>query len=222
MIPMLLWRCPFCHKDDALSYKRLWLRDGELACAECGTVWTVQRVIGSDFLLTVRRGEPSVEGMTKPLAAWYDLMKSSFKLMPKEDPPMPLSFGEEFYLRARRSELWVEQDSPLLQQWEKEEPPCERAGALGLSFMSPWDRGQFSLTSERGLWEGQRGSLLFWLTKVNAAYAEKHRFLCLQYGIRIYKIRFEEESVLKWLSYIALVAERIERIHQHRISLSNY
>jgi hypothetical protein len=88
--------------------------------------------------------------------------------------------------------------------------------------MQRWDQGELSLTSERCVWEGRRGTLVFRLANVHAVYAEKHRFVCLQYGMRIYKWRFTQESNLKWLTYIALISEKIEQRDQHRISFSNY
>jgi hypothetical protein len=64
--------------------------------------------------------------------------------------------------------------------------------------------------------------LSFWLTKVNSVHTEVTWYLGMLYGLRLYKFRFREESILKWLTYIALEAKRIERTHQHQISLSNY
>jgi hypothetical protein len=47
-------------------------------------------------------------------------------------------------------------------------------------------------------------------------------YLGLLYGLCLYKFSFDEESILKWLTYIALAAKRIQDVYQHRIAVSNY
>lgn len=219
---MLLWRCPLCHVDDALKHKAHWFRKEEVECTYCGTAWEVRRVIGDDFFLIVVHGEPSMVGQRRPLAEWYDLMKASLSLVARKDSSLHLEPGEELYVQGRQAQLFLEEDNPLYGSWAKEEAPWEKEGDLGQSFLKRCDRGRLSLTSQRFVWRGERRMLTFWLKKVNSAYTEVHRYFSLLYGLRIYKFRFQEESILKWLTYTALVARRIEQVYHHRISLSNY
>jgi len=222
MIPTLLWQCPLCHTDDALAHKVYWLRRDEVRCTRCGTVWVVQRVIGSDYLLTVTQGTPEQIGWQQPLAAWYDLMKAGLKLSPKEPSPLNLEPGEEIYMQSRGARLFAEEDSRLFQQWSETEAPAQKDGAIGLSFMRPWDRGRLILSSERLIWLGERGTLHFQLGRVNSVHTEVTWYLGLLYGLCLYKFRFDEESILKWLTYIALAAKRIDEVYHHRITTSNY
>jgi len=222
MISTLLWQCPLCHVDDALRHKTKWFRPDEVRCTQCGTVWEVQRVIGDDYLLKVIHGEPSTIGEQRPLAEWYDLMKAGLRLVAREDPSLRLEPGEELYVQSRQAELLAEEDSPLFGRWGEGEAPWQKEGDLGLSFMKRWDTGRLSLTSERLIWTGDRGTLTFRLKKVISVHTEVTFFLGLLYGLRLYKFRFREESILKWLTYIALTARRIEEVYHHRISVSNY
>jgi hypothetical protein len=221
MIPTLLWQCPLCHTDDALVHKVYWFRADEVRCKHCETVWVVQRVIGSDYLLTVTQGVPEKIGWQQPLAAWYDLMKAGLKLSPQE-PPLDLEPGEEIYVWSRGARLFVEEDSRLFHQWSEMEAPSQKEGALGLSFMRPCDRGRLFLTSERLIWLGEHSTLHFSLRRVNSVHTEVTWYLGLLYGLCLYKFSFDEESILKWLTYIALAAKRIQDVYQHRIAVSNY
>jgi hypothetical protein len=222
MIPTLLWQCPVCHCDDALRQRSHWRRPAEVWCTHCGTAWELRRVIGDDYRLTVIRGKPSMLGRQQPLAAWYDLMKAGVRLLPKENRALRLEAGEEVYVESQGAELLVEDGNPLFAPWDKEEAPSQKDGDLGFSFMKRWDRGQLFLTSERLLWHGRKGQLTFWLRRVNSVHTEVTWFFGVLYGLCSYKFGFHGESILKWLTYTALVAKRIEERYQHRISVSNY
>jgi hypothetical protein len=222
MIPTLLWQCPLCHCDNALRHQRHWWRPDEVWCTRCGTAWELRRIIGDDYLLTVIRGEPCTLGRQHPLGTWYDLMKAGVRLLPKETGALPLEDGEEVYVESREAELFVEDESPLFTRADKEEAPSRKEGDLGLSFMRRWDRGKLVLTNERLLWNGRRGQLTFWLKRVNSVHTEVTWYFGVLYGLCLYKFRFREESVLKWLTYTALAGKRIEQRYQHCISVSNY
>jgi hypothetical protein len=222
MIPTLLWQCPLCHVDDALRHRRHWFRPDEVNCRHCRTMWEVQRVIGNDYLLTIVRGETELIGCQRPLAEWYDVMKAGLQLVPHHEPSLSLGSQEALYVKSRQAELLAEEDSPLFSGWDQEEAPCHQEGHLGLSFKRAWDAGILYLTSERLIWTGLRGTLSFWLKRMNSVHTEVTWFLGLLYGLRLYKFRFREESILKWLTYIALAAKRMDEVYRHRISFSNY
>jgi hypothetical protein len=222
MIPTLLWQCPVCHCDNALRQQSRWWHPDEVWCTRCGTAWELERVIGNDYRLTVIRGESSTLGSQQPLAAWYDLMKAGVRLQPREKGSLRLEAGEEVYVESREAELIVEDDNPLLARWDEGEAPSQKEGDLGLSFTKRWDRGQLFLTSERLLWTGRKGQLTFWLRRVNSVHTEVTWFFGVLYGLCSYKFKFHDESILKWLTYTALTAKRIEQRYQHRIAVSNY
>jgi hypothetical protein len=222
MIPTLLWRCPLCHTDDALQHEGHWFRPDEVHCTRCGTVWEVHRVIGHDYLLRVIAGDSAHMGWQQPLAAWYDLMKAGLTLAPRPAPTLQLADGEEVYVQSRAAELLVEAQSPLRREWREGEAPTQRPGDIGLALMKRCDRGCLWLTNERLIWKGARGTLDFSLRRLNSVHTEVTWYLGLLYGLCLYKFRFREESILKWLTYIGLVAQRIERVYQHRIAVSNY
>ena len=219
---MLLWQCPHCHVDDALAHKIPWFKPEEVRCTRCTTTWEVQRVIGNDYLLKVTRGAPAILGQERPLAEWYDLMKAGLRLVARQDASVKLPAGEELYVRSREARLSMEADNPLLRRWDEEEAPSEKEGDLGLTFMRKCDRGRLSLTSERFIWAGNRMALTFRLQKVNSVHADLSLFFGMLYGLRLYRFQFDKESSLKWLTYTALVATRVQRAHGDQISLSNY
>ncbi|HXH09415.1 MAG TPA: hypothetical protein VNP04_06610 [Alphaproteobacteria bacterium] len=222
MIPTLLWQCPICHTDDALRHTIHWFRPDEVRCNACATIWEVQRVIGDDYRLKVVAGESTWLGQQRPLAEWYDLMKAGIQLVARQAPCLRLQAGEEVYVQSRQALLLAEQDSLLFSRWVETEAPRQRQGDLGLSFMKKCDTGTLSLTNERLIWTGARWTLSFRLTKVTSVHTEITWYLGLLYGLCLYKFQFDEESILKWLTYIGYAAKRIEERYQHHISLSNY
>lgn len=219
-IPTLLWQCPVCHRDEALRHQTPWRRPAAVQCRHCGTVWVVERFRDDDYHLKVVQGDQTLLGQERPLAAWYDLMKAGLRLVAQEDPAVSLDAGEELYVRSREAWLEVERDNPLFHHWDGEDAPREQA--RNLSLMKRWDRGRLFLTSERFIWVGNRGRLNFRLTRLNSAYTQTILFFGFLYGLRRYRFRFREDSLLKWLTSTALVARRVEQVYGHRISTTNH
>jgi hypothetical protein len=222
MIPTLLWQCPLCHVDDALRHQTHWFRRDKVWCRQCGAIWEVRRVIGDDYVLTVTRGARGAVGQERPLAEWYELMKAGIRLAAQETSTHRLEAGESVYLQSQRAALFAEEDNPLFVGWDEEEAPWRKSTDIGLSFMKRWDQGRLLLTSERLIWEGSRQRLTFRLRKLNSMHTEVTWYLGLLYGLYRYKFRFHQESILKWLTYSASVAGRIEQVQQHRIAFSNF
>ncbi len=221
-IPSLLWQCPICHEDEALYHRTPWSKPAEVQCRHCGTGWVVERFRDDDYHLKVVQGNPTTLGQERSLAAWYDVMKAGLRLVPQEDPAVALDAGEELYLRSREAWLEVEADNPLFRHWDGEDAPREQASNLGPSLMTRWDRGRLFLTSERFIWVGRRGRLNFPLTKLHSTHLQTILFFGFLYGVRRYRFSFRGDSLLRWLTYTALVAQRVEQIHGHRISTTNY
>jgi hypothetical protein len=222
VIPILLWQCPLCHIDDALSYQRFWFRPDEMRCRQCETVWEVKRVIGNDYRLKVVHGEPAILSRERPLAEWYDLMKGGLRLVAKAEDGVALRSGEELYVQSGRVELLAEMGSLLFTSWDEEEAPWQKEGSLGFSVMKKYEVGRLALTSERLIWSAERRTLTFQLRRIMSVHTEVTWYLGVLYGLCRYKFRFREESILKWLTYIALAARRVDQVYHHKISCSNF
>jgi len=210
MIPVLLWRCPICGTDDALRQRRGWWKPDRLWCVNCHVTWEVRRVIYGDYQLRVIEGEASLLGEEAPLAQWYDRMKAGLKLVPLQDPSMDLEKDEVLWVRSKRVKLL--QEVPV----SVESP--------GLYFRNrKVGTGQLFLTSERLIWRDGGRLHPFWLRRLNAVWTVVDVRLVIQYDVsEVFKFRFLEESLLKWLTYIALAARRIEEVYGHKIALSTY
>jgi hypothetical protein len=221
-IPTLLWQCPFCRKDEALRHREPWSRPATVQCFHCGTVWVVERFRDEDFHLKVVQGDPMVLGQERPLAEWYDMMKSGLRLVAQEDPAVDLAAGEDLYVSSREAWLDVEDDNPLLRRWDGDEAPWDKASIGNRAFMKRWDRGRLFLTSERFIWVGNRGRLTFRLSRLNSAHTQTILFFGFLYGLRSYRVRFRQDSLLKWLTYTALAGRRTEQMRGHAIGTSNY
>lgn len=222
-LPSLLWQCPLCHRDEALSHQMGWREPAQVRCRYCGTVWVVERFRDDDYHLRVVQGDPAVLGQQRPLAAWYDLMKSGLRLVAQEDAAVGLGAGEELYVRSGEAWLEVEPDNPLLHQWDGENAPWDQpARSQAETLMKRCDRGRLFLTSKRFIWVGKRGRLTFSLTRLKSAHLHTILFFGFLYGLRRYRFAFREDSLLKWLTYTALVARRVEQNEGHHIGTTNY
>jgi hypothetical protein len=170
----------------------------------------VHRRFEGDYQLRVTEGSPPFLGAEAPLAQWYDQMKASLILTPTQDPAINLHPGEILWVKSKPAKLL--KDVTALQ------------ATPGILFRNKkLGKGQLFLTSERLIWTGTETLPDFWLRKLIAAWTVRNRFFAIQYeGLEIFKFRFLEESILKWLTYLALVAQQIKQTHGHTISLSNY
>lgn len=210
MIPVLLWRCPICRTDDALRHRLGWWTPDRLWCTRCRAAWEVRRVPYGDYQLRVIEGDAAVRGQEAPLAEWYDRMKAGLTLVPIHDPSLDLEPEEIVWARSKRVKLL-------------QEIPLSPGGLRSYFSNKPLGTGRVFLTSERLVWRGGGDARTFWLRKLNAVWTIVDLRLAIQYETSdVFKFRFLEESLLKWLTYIGLAAERIARVHGHTISLSNY
>ncbi len=210
MIPVLLWRCPVCRTDDALRQTRGWWKPDRLWCAHCHVMWEVRRVFQGDYRLRVIGGDAAPHGEEAPLAQWYDRMKASLQLLPLHDPGLDLEPGELLWAKSKRVKIFRE---------------VPRSGdTSGVYFRNEkLGTGRLFLTNERLIWKGPQQQYVLWLKNVKAVWTIINRRLGVQYeGPEIFKFRFLDESLLKWLTYIALSAHRFEETSGHKIWLSNY
>jgi hypothetical protein len=199
MIPVLLWRCPICGTDDALRQKIGWWKPDRLWCVNCYMFWEVRRVIDGDYQLRVVGGDTSWLGQEAPLSEWYDRMKAGLKLSPISDPSLKLEADEVLWVKSRRVKLL-----------QATSPHHENAG----HSRKKRGPGQLFLTSQRLIWRGSSEVEDLWLRKLRGVRTRMQRRLVVQYGDeKVYRFHFDEESGLKWATYIALALRHIEQVY---------
>lgn len=294
MLPTLLWRCPLCATNDALTQSPRPFRDDLVRCRACRAEWRLRRVPGDDFYLELThvgddRGAawrlpagggpqdtPSQVGdkphtsnirhrtsnIQHPVAAWYDAMKATVRLAPIHDPALALGPGETLYLASGPAILHAEEDDPRCfpapapnSSMRQAAPGNARSGiaavrkppsgSAGHSLDPkqpaeasspensprridkravrgrPVGAGRLFLTDRRLAWQGEAVACDFPLARLNSAYALLADGLVLMVELRLYTVRFLRESLLKWVTYIALVAPQVEAATGHRIATSH-
>jgi hypothetical protein len=219
MIPTLLWRCPLCAVNDALIERRRLFRPLQVQCTHCATIWEARRVIGDDYWLRVAScpSNAADQGTDLPLAEWYARMKETVVLTPISDPSLELADDEPLYLASAEVSLSAERDDPLF-----------HGGAAGVRpdpgrlDSAPVGEGRLYLTANRLIWHGEDGRRQdLALARLSSAYTIYNRYLVLLYGMRLYRLRFKQESLLKWLTYLTHVAREVEQTTGHVIGTSN-
>ncbi len=228
MITDLLWRCPLCATNDALALQRRLFRSPQLRCRHCGTTWQVRRVIGDDYWLkvVVSPATPEQVGRDLPLAQWYARLKETVALAPISEtsgvlfhPAVTLADGERLYLASRNVRLAAEAGDPLFFGGADTDTSRNKQG-MGSARVG---QGRLLLTNQRLIWQGVDGRQVdFALDKLNSAYAAFNAALILLYGMRLYNVRFTQESLLKWITYFAYVAKEVKAASGHLITTSNY
>lgn len=218
MIPLLLWRCPLCATNDALVHIERRFRADSVRCRACRAEWRVRRVPGDNFYLKlVDSNQPGDE---RSITAWYDAMKATVRLEPLNDPAVALEAGELLYLASGAAELIAEESDPLFFPVPPDPGATRRdKGEVRGKMVG---RGRLFLTGRRLIWQGAGMPRSFSLRRLNSAYAFMDYGLTLMVEMRLYTLRFLEESLLKWVTYLALVAPLVESETGHRITTSHF
>ena len=231
MIPTLLWRCPLCATNDALAQVARPFRGDLVHCRACHAEWRLRRVPGDNFYLKLTRDgdhqkapqwqeTPERVGDERSVAAWYDAMKATVHLTPTHDPALALHPGETLYLASGPAHLQAETGDPLFfptrasasaSRADKREV---RGAAVGT--------GRLFLTDRRLVWQSTATTSDFLLTRLNSALTLLADGLVLMVELRLYTVRFQQESLLKWVTYIALIAPQVEAATGHRIATSHF
>jgi len=222
MMTILLWRCPVCGTDDALSYQVRWFRPDHLRCSHCGALWEVRRVVGEDYQLKVVAGNDAPLGLELPLAEWYDRMKANFKLAPIENHSLTLRDGEQVYARCDKAPLIVRIGNPVLSDWEGREAPL---GPLPDELTPKWEtvgEGTLFFSNERLIWASDGKGFDFWWKNVNAAFTWFVEIFGIMYGTTTYRFRVPGQSVLKWVTYSGELVKQIEGTIGHSVRVSHY
>ena len=219
MIPTLLWRCPLCETNDALVHLPRRFRRDLVQCRHCSAEWRVRRALGDDYYLEpVQSSE--VVGQERPLREWYSDMKRTVGLVPIEAPEVSLQAGEMAYLVSGPVDLTAEANDPLF--FPAPDSPAvvhlEKSKVRGVVV----GRGTLVLTNQRLIWQGNGHTCSFSLENINSAHTLLDYGVAFMAGMRLYIASFLEESVLKWITYLSLVAHQVEAETGHRIATSHF
>ncbi len=207
MIHHLLWRCPLCAANDALRHTERWLLPDRVDCRACRASWRVRRAVGDNFYLKLVSAHPPLE---RSLSAWYDQMKASLRLEAlTEESPGLCAPGESLYLASQAAELWGQAE-------ENEATPDEA------DFGTRLDRGRLFLTGERLLWRGAAQELSLPLARLSSADTILTLGLAATLGLNLYFFHFLDESPLKWVAYLGLLAPRIQAQTGRKLHISHY
>jgi len=223
MIPLLLWRCPLCAVNDALVHIERRFRADRLRCRACGAEWRLRRVPGDNFYLELRTGPGGVAPRRRDersITAWYDAMKATLRLEPIHDPALALTADEVLYLASGPAELHAEADDPLF--FPVADPPAATRRDKRHIEGRRVGRGRLFLTNRRLVWQHEGTARAFALRRLNSVHTVMDDGLTLMVEMRLYTVRFLEESLLKWLTYLALLAPQVEAETGHRIATSHF
>ena len=219
MIPILIWRCPYCHENDTLIQDKGLFKPWRLECSNCHTQWQVKRVMGEDYRLTVIACpvDSKEVGLVLPLAEWYARMKSTLELTPIESSAFTLDVDEHLYLASKVVELLAIANDPLF--FPDYEEPNDGESPLAKVV----GKGRIFLTNQRFIWLDDSGFQFdFPLEKVNSAYTIFNAGIVLMYQTSLYIFKYEQESLLKWVTYFGLIAPLVKETTGHVITTSNY
>jgi hypothetical protein len=208
-----------CAANDALVHTTHRFRADRVRCHCCHAVWRVRRVPGDSFYLKLVAATSGV-GDERSIADWYDAMKATVHLAPIHDPAIALPPDEVLYLTSGAVEMYAEESDPLFFP-VPESPEATRVDKREVRGKTV-RTGRLFMTDRRLVWQGEEASRSFPLSRVNSAYAIMDLGLTLMVELRLYTVHFLEESLLKWLTYIALVAPQVETETGHRITTSHF
>jgi len=208
--------------NDALTQdSRLWQAD-RLRCRHCLAWWRVRRVPGDNFYLRLMStgvsGAALAVGTERSIGEWYDAMKQTLRLLPLHDPALSLLPGEALYLASGPVRLQVEEGDPLFFPHAPAMAGVDKRAVRAASA----GQGRLFLTDRRLVWQGEGPPRVFPLVQLNSAYAVMDQGLALMVGMRLYMAHFLTESLLKWVTYLALVAGELAARTGRRIETSHF
>ena len=222
-IPLLLWRCPVCHTNDALIHQRPRFRPQTVGCQTCDTRWEMERVVGKDFRLKVIEGPPDLIGLDMPLSTWYDEMKRDFQPSSIPVTDVELLPDEEVYLEVSSSSLSPYQLNALFDGWTGREPPqTQLPGRHELGDWASIGEGRLLLTSQRLLWQGPPGELDFMWPSITAVSIWMVNTLGIRYGTAPYRLTLGQETGLKWLTYAGTLALQAAKNDGHTVTVTPF
>jgi 1-acyl-sn-glycerol-3-phosphate acyltransferase len=222
-IPLLLWRCPVCHTNDALIHERPRFRPQTVGCQACGTRWEMRRVVGKDFRLKVVKGPLDLIGLDMALSTWYDEMKRDFQPSPIPATDVDLLLDEEVYLQVSGAALSPYRPNALFDGCTGREPPqAQLPGRRELGDWASIGEGRLLLTSHRLLWQGLPGELDFTWSLMTAVSIWMINTLGIRYGTAPYRFSLGQEIGLKWLTYAGTLALQAAERDGHVVTTSAF
>jgi hypothetical protein len=212
LIYKLLWRCPICKTDEALTHLKRRFHPDLVECTACKAGWELSRVVGGpDFRLRLTNGEGAIKDL--PLAAWYDQMMADLSLEPITHPAWSKTeisrSDETLYLFSRIQVGLASSEDPIFEDEKAPPPPPE--GTPLPAGMRPLGPGQLFFTSQRLVCAFINGLILdFPWAELRSADTLMDIVFNVSFENGGYGFVPAEQSVLKLLAYARLIAEKVE------------
>ncbi len=222
-IAQLLWQCPVCRADEALTFRHPRFKKHTLRCHACGTVWEWQHVVDKDFRMKVVQGPEELIGLEMGASTWYEHMKQNFVPKPISVSGVELLPGEQVYLEKGDVPFVPYKPSTLFDGWTGREPP--KAQPRDKREYADWaavGEGRLLLTSHRLLWQGPQGELDFLWPSVTAVYQFVADILGIRYGTALYRFDLNNALMLRWLTHAGVMAQKAAEVDGHKVTVSNY
>ena len=221
MLQTLLWRCPLCKTQDSIKQTERRFRHDLVDCRACKAQWELKRVPGGpDFRMRLIKGNET--GLEKPLAKWYDQILEEIAFEPVDHPAWPISgvtqADEILYLHSPVIRGMASPNAEIIQKMDSIGTPTEAQAGFG--FL-PFGPGQLFFTSERLIFTLTKGaSISFPWGDIRTGDAMMDVALNVGFGEANYMFVLQDQSVLKWLTYIHLIIKESKDM-DHEIHLGN-
>jgi hypothetical protein len=245
VIQDLLWRCPLCSTNDALRQVKRLFSSQAVNCSHCGGKWLMRRKVGDDYYLRLvkvgHNGSSHPSGVEFSVADWYGLMKQTVHLQALPDAQGLLEVDEILYLLSKPTFFWMEshqdhsETKHLRSIFEHGNIlPETNLKDCTKSKSSPAETGRFFLTNQRFIWQRVPDKSDPWnfssdsdifslpLNEVNGVYLLLNYGLTIVEGMKVYYLRFTNESPLKWITYVDMVSRQLNSLRGHPIHTSHY
>jgi hypothetical protein len=158
-----------------------------------------------------------------PLTTWYDEMMDGFELKPIAAPPGLLSDGEHLYLAMDGADLLPHDPNPLGEDWTPGEAPRAHPGGQGQKpGWSSVGKGRLFLTSERLIWQAERGKLEFRWPVMRSVFLPWRGIFGITYGSALYRFDVSPQPARKWLTYAGILARDATEVAGHKITLTPF
>jgi hypothetical protein len=168
-------------------------------------------------------GPPDLVGLEMALTTWYDEMMRDFEPSPIPASSLDLEPGEELYLRTGGVKLIAYPSNELLGGWTGREP--SRDTLLRVSEAGRFQdlgTGEMFLTNRRLVWEGPEGGLDFLLEHIMDINLRLYFLMRVNYGLTPYRFQFTRDTGLKWLAYVATLAQQVAAKEGRKVTMSPF
>ncbi len=221
---VLLFQCPMCGTNGSIVHRRRPLRQDTVRCGACEAEWSVRRIPGKDFRLTLVHGPAEIQGLEMALSAWYARVKDELVVCPIEHVSgFALDDGERALLLADDARLITFEANALAATGSEAEPPVTRSsGHLALPANASLGQGRLLMTDRRLVWQREEGNLSFNWASVHAVHLVFRNLLAISYGAAFYMLHLGDESAVRWLACADRVLNGDDRSAPRRVPVSPY